>query len=230
MVYWWKKMEYNFVITSPIQVEESFSDKLVLSGIALKLDSVTKNGRIYRVEEGEEIANGLVGMPIFYGTTAVTNEHDKKDPVGKVIKTALDVATNTIRAWFEVWNNSRFPDLISRIKQGWGLSIGGVAVDMKETGLVTELGKAVKKVLGMKPNHLQLLEPFTPRGQAAAQVETVTPIEESLAFDPCPWGVCEIKIPVTTTEEAIHKMSSPITIIRTTKKVIYILDPDSAIV
>jgi hypothetical protein len=237
-------VDYNFLITGPLELEESFQDRIILSGVVLKLDSETKNGRIYQIEEADQIAQDLVGMPVFFGVkpphlintpqglAVQKGKHDKDlndlpSSIGRVFKTIHDKANKTIKAWIEVWNNQKYPDLVQRIKTGWGFSIGGLAQDLKDTGMINAIGKVVKKVFGMKPNHLQLLEPDTPRGQDDAKVDDIKAVEETFNFDPCPWGACEVQIPVTTIEESVPKMSSPITIIRTTKRVIYLLDADS---
>jgi hypothetical protein len=268
-----KMMEYNFVITTPLEVEETFSDRVILTGTVLRLDSATKNGRIYQIEEAEQIAQGLVGMPVYFGVRPPTlvntplglaverGKHDRDgDSVGRVFKTLHDKANNIIKAWVEVWNNSRFPDLVQRIKKGWGFSIGGIAQDMKNTGVLNSVGRAIKKVFGMKPNHLQLIEPEVPRGQEDAKVEDVQAVQETLEFDPCPWGMCEtptantgypvtggttiptivtetVTTPTTqetviipTVQETVLETPKQILIKRTTKRVIYVLDGDSYVV
>lgn len=229
--------EWNieFTVTGPLDIEESLVDRAVLNGVFLKLDSVSKNGNEYQVEEGEQIASWLQGMPVFYGTTAVfnpetgmleLNRHAKGVPftVGRVIKTIFDKMNKIVKGSIEVWNTKDFPDLVSRIKKGWGFSIGGKAAEKVSTGLVNEIGKEIKKIFGMKPNHLQLLEPTTPRGQDDAKVDDIIPVEESLSFTPCPWGACTLdennitRIPVETQEDIAK------TIIR---KTFYTTDPDS---
>jgi hypothetical protein len=240
-------VEYNFVITTPLEIEESFTDRAILSGIVLKLDSATKNGNVYQIEEAEQIANELVGMPVFFGVkppqlvntpqglAMVVGKHDKnldspEIAIGRVFKTVHDKTEKVIKAWIEVWNNSKFPDLVQKIKKGWGFSIGGRAMQFEPMGTLNSVGRAVKKIFGMHPNHLQLLEPDTPRGQDIAKVEDVKAVEESLSFDPCPWGACEVSAPTinnTTTENTtitpiIHK--TPVKVIRTTKRVIFLDD------
>lgn len=240
-------LNYEFQVICPLEIEESLQDRVILSGVVLKLDSETKNGRIYQIEEADQIAQDLVGMPVFFGVkpphlistpqglAIQKGKHDKdlndlSSSVGRVFKTIHDKANKTIKAWIEVWNNLKYPDLVQRIKTGWGFSVGGLAKDLRDMGMVNSIGKAVKKVFGMKANHLQLLEPDTPRGQDDAKVDEVKAVEESFNFDPCPWGACEVQLPVTTIEESVPKMSSPITVIRTTKRVIFLIDPDSSVV
>jgi hypothetical protein len=221
------ELEYSFTITAPLEVEESFQDRAILKGTFLKLESATKNGNIYVVEEAQQIANGLIGMPVFFGTNPLDrNKHDKdlehpeETSIGRVFKTIINEAKKTIEGWVEVWNNAKFPDLVQKIKKGWGFSIGGKASDKQYTGTVNPFGKLIVRVFGMKPNHLQLLSPETPRGQDDAKVEDIKDVEESLSFDPCPWGVCNIKVPTITIPEVQE------TVIQSTKRVIFVDDND----
>src|SRR4030042_6449797 len=231
-------LEYSFVITTPLEVEEAFQDRVILKGTFLKLESATKNGNIYSIEEAQQIANGLVGMPVFYGVkppefvvtpqglAVVKGKHDKdlenpeKTSIGRVFKTLVNEAKKTIEGWVEVWNNSKFPDLVQKIKKGWGFSIGGKATELQETGLINSLGKTIKKIFGMKPHHLQLLAPEIPRGQDEAKVDDVQAVEESLSFDPCPWGACVV--PPITQPVIEETVVVPIT---KTKRVIFLNDP-----
>ena len=201
---------FEFVFTGPLEIEETFADRAILKGVFLRLNKITKNGREYQIEEGGEIAKGLVGMPVYYGTNPLDNKHLKggEFQVGRVFKSVFDKAKNIVEGAVEVWNTSKFPDLIGRIRKGFGFSIGGKAADLKPKGGLNSLGKAIMRVIGMIPNHLQLLDPTVPRGQDEAQVKDVELIEESLSFDPCPWGVCELPEesaenpdPVTVDEE-----------------------------
>ena len=107
-------------------------------------------------------------------------------------------------------------------------------MDLMPTGLINSLGKAIKKVLGMRPNSLQLLEPNITRGQDEAVVDEVIPVEETLAFDPCPWGVCEIGLDGTVTrvtasnDAAVEESTEPdIPEPEIIRKVLYTSDPDS---
>lgn len=190
--------QFAFEITTPVTVEEAYDGRVVLSGTFIRLNSPTKNGREYLVEEGDQIATGLVGMPVYFGSDPLTNKHLKGPAylVGRVFKTLFDKANKTIKGFVEIWNTKSYPDIVAKIKPGWGFSIGGKALDLKPTGFLNKLGRAVMKVIGMAPNHLQLLPPTVKRGQDEAMVEGLVeesvPIEETLMWDPCPWGVCEL--------------------------------------
>jgi len=185
--------DFTFVITSPIEAHESLSpSKMILSGIFIRLNIPTNNGRIYQVDEAEQIANDLKGMPVFYGA----NEKglhllDDAHKIGRIVDTTIDKVKQLIRGKVEVWNNELFPDLLQKISTGWGFSIGGKFKDFKLTGKWTETFKPILHALGMKANHVALLPPTVKRGDNAAQVDTMIPVMESLQMDPCPWGVCE---------------------------------------
>lgn len=205
--------KFDFRITGPLEVEEAFANRALLKGVFLKLKKVTKNGREYQIEEGESIAKGLVGMPVYFGTDPLTNKHvrDSDHLVGRVIKAVFDKAKKVIRGVIEVWNTSTFPNLIESIKKGWGFSIGGKAKDLIPTGTLNSLGRAIVKVIGMKPNHLQLLKPEVPRGQQEARVTEVETVEETYTFDPCPWGVCVLPEEHPIDESAEPETSSTLT-------------------
>ena len=50
-------IEYNFTITTPIEVFESLGpNKVRVGGTFIRLEVPTKNGRIYQVQEAEQIA------------------------------------------------------------------------------------------------------------------------------------------------------------------------------
>jgi len=179
-------VEYRFEITSPIEVGEAETNKLILKGIFIRLAMPTKNGRIYQVEEAEQITKDLRDMPVFFGA----NEKglhilDEAHRIGKVIEAVYDKVKNLIHGAVEVINTDLFPDLLSKIKKGWGLSIGGAVKAFKFTGKFNEKFQPIVHALGMKANHIALLEPQVKRGDPAAQVDDVIPVGESLEIDPC---------------------------------------------
>lgn len=194
--------DYTFVVTGPLTIEESFGDRAVLSGIFLRLDNTTNNGRTYVSEEGGQIAQGLLGMPIYFGARIGFDPILKKigfrhnlnpsNLVGRVIKAIHDKTNKVIRGAVEIWNNTKFPDIVSKIQKGWGFSIRGDVDNFMPTGKINKLGNPIVKAINMKPDSLQLLSPAIPRGDDGAKVEDIKIVEETLAFDPCPWGFCTI--------------------------------------
>lgn len=229
------EFEYQFEITTPVLEVEESADFKILHGIFLRLDSTTKNGHTYQNEEGEQIARTLHGMPVYYGLkmtvkpihltdslniknkVLVKSGHDKTkgQEIGRVIRTVYDKLNKIIRGSVKIWNTLRFPDILSKVRKGWGFSIGGKMAGYINTGRFNELGKPIIKMVGMIANHLQLLHPNMPRGVPDAKV---TDIEETINFDPCPWGLCEVP-PILGPSDG--------SIIRRT--IIYTDDPDTKI-
>ena len=91
-------VEYSFNITTPLEIEESVGRTVVLSGTFLRLNKATNNGREYQIEEGQQIAEGLIDMPVGFGTDWM-NKHNKRpsNHIGKVIEAWVDKVTNTIK-------------------------------------------------------------------------------------------------------------------------------------
>lgn len=238
------KYEYEFVVVGPLEVEETLTVqqggkevpiRAILSGTFLRLDHVTGNGREYQSEEGGTIAASLIGMPVYFGaklgidpaSLRVGFKHIKKpvNMVGRVIRSIYNKANKTIKGAVEVWNTATFPDLVSKLKKGWGFSIGGRVKAFLDTGKINEYGNVVKKAIGMIANHIQLLAPKIPRGQEEAQVENIKAVEEALMFDPCPWGVCEVP---EETEEIL--LFPPVSQRRIIETFIYTDDPYSTVI
>lgn len=191
-------VEYRFEITSPIEVTEAETNKLILRGKFIRLAMPTKNGRIYQVEEAEQIVKDLKDMPVFFGADAKgLHILDEVHKIGRVIEVVYDKVKEMIYGAVEVINTKLFPDLLSKIKIGWGLSIGGAVRAFKFTGKFNEKFQPIVHALGMKASHIALLEPQTKRGDIAAQVEAIIPVGESLEIDPCSnctkqMGTCEM--------------------------------------
>jgi len=198
--------EIEFIMTVPLDVEETVSGRAILRGIFLKLNSETKNGRIYEIEEGEQIAADLQNMPAYFGSSWL-GKHilDKDHLVGRIVEVIFDKAAGVVRGAIEVWNNSKFPDLISTIGPGWGLSIKGKASGRELIGGKAPNGLQRMRIKGMRAKSISIISPKVNRGQEEAQVETSIPVEETVMFDPCPWGICEIEetevITTVTTED-----------------------------
>jgi len=186
--------EIEFIITAPLDVEETVSGRALLKGVFLKLNSETKNGRIYEIEEGEQIATDLQNMPAYFGADWL-GKHilDKDHMVGRIIEAIFDKASGVIRGIIEIWNNSKFPNLISKVGPGWGLSIKGKAAGRELIGGKAPNGLPRMKIKGMQAKSISIISPQTRRGQKEAQVEEAFPVEETVMFDPCPWGECEIE-------------------------------------
>lgn len=182
--------DFTFTITSPIDTFESLGpSKLILRGIFIRLNIPTRNGRIYQVEEGEQIASDLLGKDLYIGADIKgLHKLDERHKIGKVVESVCDKVKEIITGAVEVWNTIDFPDLISKIKEGWGFSIGGKIKDFKFLGKLNERLLPIIRAIGMKATHLQLLEPQEKRGDTMAMVSEVIPVMESLEIDPAPFA------------------------------------------
>jgi len=209
-------IEYNFTITTPIEVFESLGpNKVRVGGTFIRLEVPTKNGRIYQVQEAEQIAKDLMGKAVYIHADPTTGLHYNKDDmlVGQIASVIIDKAKKLIRGFIDIWNTPKFPNLISRIKKGWGFSIGGVVQKYLSTGKFNERMMPIVHALGMRANHIQLLEPQEKRGDPAAMVDEVEyiPVMESLQVSPDPFPVVEAEIPITeetkveTVEEKVEE-------------------------
>lgn len=199
---------YNFTITGPLYVEETFTDRVRLSGDFIKLDVPTNNGRIYLSEEAEQIAGSLNGAPVYFDVTE-KGKHDRRNPVGRVVATIIDRTQNVIKGIIEVWNTSKFPKLIEEVAKGWGFSIGGQVESFIPVGGLNKFFKPIVKAVGMVANHLQLLKPETPRGDPDAKVQDVKPVEESFNLEPCPFDICDLRgIDVDETEQGKDQLKA----------------------
>lgn len=180
---------FEFLSPTEITIEETSTGVAIISGTLLK-EGRSKNGNLYTVEEMDSYANQAIGLPIYVGTMTkvdpntglrMKNKHANVEPnrVGKIIKTVFNKAKRAIKFWAELVNTVSYPNIISRVKKGWGISIGGIATKAKL--MIEESGRIITKILGLVLNHIQLLPPKTPRGQQAAMVESVE-VQESMIF------------------------------------------------
>ena len=174
-------MSFDFEFVSPvaIDVEETEQGVAVIRGTLLS-EGVTGNGHLYTLDEMENIARQAEGVDIFYGTMLKFEEsigmYQKnahadinENKVGRIMKTIFDRVARKISFIAQIMNTDKYPDLISRVKKGWGVSVGGKG---KGRFLLDSLGRLVTQVCGMQVKHVALLDPHTPRGQESAQVES----------------------------------------------------------
>jgi len=194
---------FPFEFRTPLTIiQEAKKEGVALIQGTLLAEGVSRNGNLYTIEEMERIAKQAEGTPIYYGTMTkidpntgmiIRNAHANipENKVGRIIKAWLDKKARKIRFIAEVVNTPKFPDIIKKIKSGWGISIGGVATKAKY--VMDKIGRILLKVLGLKLNHVQLLSPSTLRGMQSAKVEKVQ-IHETMIMvcDPVT-GVCQLK-------------------------------------
>jgi len=186
-----------FIVSRELSFEESQStDKYaIISATVMELEKPSEgNNRIYQIAEGEEIAESLVGKPVYYGTKGLFNKHDNpivqensnKEPVGFVESTK--VIGNKIKAKIKIISAS----LIETLKHGtkYLFSVGGNAV--RET--LKRVGNKIVHVLhGARCNHLQILDLNTPVGFPDAKMEKLIEIQETVMI--CENGVCSCEKP-----------------------------------
>jgi hypothetical protein len=186
-----ESMKFEFEFTSPfeVEIEESTIGVAMITGTLLA-EGLSNNDNLYTIDEMEEIAETAKGAPIFYGTTTKINPNTGRltanmhrnfqgFQVGEITETWLDKVARKIKFRANLIDNPNFPNLISEVKKGWGVSIGGRGLCQK---FVDAAGRVIKKIFGMHINHVQLLSPNTPRGQEEAQVEGTNQIEESFSW------------------------------------------------
>lgn len=181
--------DWQYVSPVALDVEETEQGVAIIRGTLLS-EGVTGNGHLYTLDEMENIAKNAEGVDIYYGTmmkfdesigmfkkNAHADESDNK--VGKIMKTLFDRVGRKISFIAQIMNTDNFPDLINKVKKGWGISIGGKGIGEY---LIDSLGRLITKVVGMQVNHVALLDPQTPRGQQSAQVEGTTEFQESMVI------------------------------------------------
>lgn len=177
-------MDNLFFFISP---EVEFQETTVGGGARLvatvmELEKISGNNKLYRIEEGEEIAKSLVGVPVYYGTDW-KGKHDnpfvksdsKQPPVG-FVETAK-VLGNKIKAWVHITSDG----IIETLKQGvkYLFSVGGNAIS--ET--IKKIGEKVVHILyGARCNHLQIVPLGTPIGFPNAKTEKIIEINETIMF------------------------------------------------
>jgi hypothetical protein len=188
-----ESMSFAFEYTSPLalEIEESAIGVAMVTGTLLS-EGVSKNGNEYTLETMEQIAETAKGAPIYFGTETRVNPntgllthnmHKKGEKVfvGNITETWLDKAARKIKFRAHIIGNELFPNLITEIKKGWGVSIGGKGFGKE---FFDTAGRKITKILSMIVNHVQLLAPDMPAGCEDAKIETAEPkvIQESLTW------------------------------------------------
>lgn len=188
-----ESMKFEFEFTSPLllEIEESAIGVAMITGTLLS-EGVSRNGNQYTLDMMDQIAETAKGAPIFYGTTTrinpntgllTRNMHLKESfaRVGEITETWLDNAARKIKFRAHIIANETFPNIVSEIKKGWGVSIGGKGFG---TSFFDAAGRKITKIMSMIVNHVQLLSPDMPSGVDDAKVETAEPkiIQESFEW------------------------------------------------
>lgn len=186
-------MEFPYLFYTPVEItiEETTQGVAMLKGTLL-VEGLSRNKNIYTIEEMQSIAKRAEGVPMYYGVKDDINPNtgmpsknlhadDSENRIGKIIKTAFDAIKRKITFIAEVANTPKFPDIIKKIKSGWGVSIGGFVT--KAHWVVDKVKGLCMKIHDMTVEHVQLVDPSVVRGQDEAKVEDVS-IQECMVMDP----------------------------------------------
>lgn len=177
-------MDDNFFlfISKEVEFQETFEGEkgAFIQATVMELEKPSGNQRLYRIEEGEQLAKSLAEKDVYYGTTAfgkhdnpIMNNASKQEPVGKVKKAWL--IGNKIKAIIHIFNDG----IIETLKQGvkYLFSVGGNAVSES----IKKIGNKLIHILhGAKCNHLQILDLGTPVGFPDAKMEKLIEINETV--------------------------------------------------
>lgn len=185
-------MQFEYMFFSPLEVmiEETSQGVALIKGTLL-VEGISRNGNLYTVDEMENIAKQAVGKPIFFGVKNGINPNtglpaknlhndEPENKVGKITETFLDPIKRRINFVAQIMNTEKFPDIIKKIKAGWGVSIGGFVTKAKY--VLNEAKKLCLKIQDMVVQHVSLVDPTIIRGQDEAKVEDVH-IQETMVFD-----------------------------------------------
>ena len=181
---------FQYISPARISIEESFHGVAIITGTLLA-EGISRNGNLYTVEEMANIVPQAEGQPIYVGTMEAIDPNTglkvkgmhanlEENRIGRIIRAVLDPIARKIKFWAEIVNTATHPNIIQKIKEGWGISIGGIATNAKYA-LDKIANKIVTKIMGLQLNHVQLLAPNVIRGMDSAQVEGVQ-IQESMIF------------------------------------------------
>jgi len=99
-----RKMPFHF--ESGISIEESKTSRII-SGTLLR-EGISRNGRIYTIEEMVKISKQAVGIPIYYGVD-LKNRHKKGEPIGKIVRAHFDEKLKTIKFWARITSQKIVP-------------------------------------------------------------------------------------------------------------------------
>jgi len=196
----------NFWFISP-EVKVTFEESTagaILTATVMELEKASRNGRLYRIEEAEQIAKSLKGVDVYYGTDwagrhdnpVARGEKSKAKPVGIVERAWIE--GNKVKARIRIIGQG----IIEALKQGvkYLFSVGGNAVS--ET--IKKIGNKLVHILkGARVNHLQIIDEGTPVGFPNAKMEKLIEINETVLL--CKDGVCECPVPITGTPKRTIK-------------------------
>lgn len=180
----------NFDFQSVAKVTETKKGKAIISGTLL-VEGLSKNGNLYSIEEMKGIAKRTVGKPLYYGVTTKINpntgllcknlhDNNEENRIGKILRTIWSKTKRKVRFIAEVWNTATHPNLINRLKSGFGVSIGGYVVNAVRS-FDRLLRRNILKIKDLVVEHVQIVPPSVVRGQDEAKIEDIE-IQETMVF------------------------------------------------
>lgn len=200
-----------YFFTKEFEFQESDAKGALVEATVMELNKVSKNGRVYQIEDGPEITKSLVGKDVYYGTDSkgkhenpIVKEDSKATPVGFI--ESAKIVGNKIKAKIRITAQG----MIEALKQGvkYLFSVGGKAVS--ET--IKKIGDKIIHILhGARCNHLQIVDMGTPVGFPNAKMEELIEINETVMI--CEGGLCHCvgrpskkkrKVIIIDTEEIIE--------------------------
>ena len=168
------EIEFLPVELGDILFEEAKGKGARILATFCELDKPSGNNRIYRFEEGDQMAKSLIGKPIRFGAY-MKGIHFKKAPKIGIVESAWKEGKK-IKGIVRIWGK----EIIAKLKKGikFLFSVGGVA-QFGET--VKSGGKFVTKLYHAICTHLQLL-PNNPKGAGfpSAKMHKLIEINESV--------------------------------------------------
>lgn len=162
----------DFSFKSPIEIEAQTAKRAIIKGVLLS-EGISRNGNLYTISEMAHIAETAVDAPIEIGVNW-RGKHARSPRVGKIIRAWLDKAKRKIFFVAEVWGS-----VARKVKQGWGVSIDGIA--KRASYVILESGKIVTKIKDLVLSKVQIFGREGKTGVPSAQVTSVE-VKESMEF------------------------------------------------
>jgi hypothetical protein len=170
-----------YFVSGEVSFQESDIKGALIEATVLELEKESEGPahNVYKLDEGDAIAESLVGVPVYYGVD-LFRRHDnplvtgtEKEPVG--IVEAARVVGNKIKATIRITAQN----LVEKLRKGakYLFSVGGIAISetTKKVG-----DKIVHVLLGAICNHLQIVDANVPVGFPNAKVERLIGINETV--------------------------------------------------
>lgn len=174
-----------FFITNEVEFQESTQKGARVYATFMELNKPSGNDRIYRIEEGEQLAKSLIGKPIRFGAN-ILGKHYKSVPKIGFVESAKKIG-NKIKGIVNIFDEG----VIKKLKDGvkFLFSVGGTA----SFGQTIKKGKKMlTKLWGAVCSHLQLL-PNNPAGAGFpnAKMHKIIEVNESVMLTDATIKICD---------------------------------------